>query len=270
MRLKVKTQRRGVRAFTLIELLVVVAIIAVLMAILLPVLSQAREQAKQTVCLANQRTLALSFAQYANEYRDAIVSSFTDATGWVDWPKREDGGYLNNNQIRRQTDSNAEWRGIRDGRLFPYTRQVEVYRCPSDRRNTLSREFGALAYRTYSMPNYLSGDAGWESSIGGTRVSARVTQLRRPADSFAFVEESDPRGINMGSWVMYLNKQEWIDPLTVWHYDKGTIGFSDGHAIVHAWVDRRTIIMSRDQQFYLDASNNADHEYLRTRWWVDP
>lgn len=60
-------------AFTLIELLVVVAIIAVLMAILLPSLSGAREQARSTACLSNQRQLGTISNMYISENSDYVV-----------------------------------------------------------------------------------------------------------------------------------------------------------------------------------------------------
>lgn len=48
------------KGFTLIELLVVIAIIAILAAILFPVFAKAREKARQTKCLSNQRQIALA------------------------------------------------------------------------------------------------------------------------------------------------------------------------------------------------------------------
>ncbi len=256
-------------AFTLIELLVVVAIIALLLAILFPALRNAREQGKQTVCLANQKTLAAAFYQYASENRDAVVSSWNDRQSWVDWPLRPNGTRMSENELRNQRDTEGEKRGIRAGLLFPYTLHVEVYHCPSDRRDQGPRpEVGFLAYRTYSMPNCMNGDAGWETYVGGTKVSTRITQIPQPARAYAFLEEADPRGVNMNSWVMWLSAEQWIDPLTVWHLDKSTIGYADGHAEVHAWQDSRTIYMSREQIFNTDATDNRDWEFLQARWAV--
>jgi prepilin-type N-terminal cleavage/methylation domain-containing protein len=58
------------KGFTLIELLVVIAIIAILAAILFPVFAKAREKARQTSCLSNQKqitTAAMMWSQDNNE-----------------------------------------------------------------------------------------------------------------------------------------------------------------------------------------------------------
>jgi prepilin-type N-terminal cleavage/methylation domain-containing protein len=58
--------------FTLIELLVVIAIIAMLAAILFPVFAKAREKARQTSCMNNQRQLAIGIAIYAQDHEDVL------------------------------------------------------------------------------------------------------------------------------------------------------------------------------------------------------
>lgn len=56
-------------AFTLIELLVVISIIALLIAILLPALGAARETARQSACLSNNRQHGIAFASYAADFK---------------------------------------------------------------------------------------------------------------------------------------------------------------------------------------------------------
>jgi prepilin-type N-terminal cleavage/methylation domain-containing protein/prepilin-type processing-associated H-X9-DG protein len=60
--------RRKQGGFTLIELLVVIAIIAILAAILFPVFAQAREKARSSSCLSNQKQIALAFNMYSQDY----------------------------------------------------------------------------------------------------------------------------------------------------------------------------------------------------------
>ena len=62
--------------FTLVELLVVILIIAILVALLLPALAAARQNAETTVCLSNERQIAvgtIAWAQGHNGYAPGCV-----------------------------------------------------------------------------------------------------------------------------------------------------------------------------------------------------
>jgi prepilin-type N-terminal cleavage/methylation domain-containing protein/prepilin-type processing-associated H-X9-DG protein len=65
--------------FTLIELLVVIAIIAILAAILFPVFAKAREKARQTTCLNNQKQVITSLLLYAQDHDELLPDK---ATAW--------------------------------------------------------------------------------------------------------------------------------------------------------------------------------------------
>lgn len=59
--------------FTLIELLVVIAIIAILAAILFPVFARAREKARQSSCLSNQKQIGLAILMYNQDYDERVI-----------------------------------------------------------------------------------------------------------------------------------------------------------------------------------------------------
>ena len=63
------------KGFTLIELLVVIAIIAILAAILFPVFSKAREKARQTQCISNQKQIATACIMYVQDNNELMPTS---------------------------------------------------------------------------------------------------------------------------------------------------------------------------------------------------
>ncbi len=76
-------RRHRRRAFTLIELLVVIAIIAILAAILFPVFAQAREKARQTSCLSNNKQTSLAVLMYAQDFDETLPWAAFNPPGGV-------------------------------------------------------------------------------------------------------------------------------------------------------------------------------------------
>lgn len=105
--------------FTLIELLVVVSIIALLIALLLPALGAARETARSSRCLFNQKQIALAFYSYVNDdSRQMAPPAFGNYVlgiwdpngrrlGYIWFTKLDGLGYLQAMDFLEVTNANA-------------------------------------------------------------------------------------------------------------------------------------------------------------------
>jgi len=236
------------KGFTLMELLVVIAIIGILLAILIPALQIAKEQATGVICLSHLNGLSKAWTLYAEENRGRIVGGTTGSTAapYYSWVEFADGS--------AQSEVQEKERAIRAGKLFPYAEAVKNYHCPGDKRylspsvdpGSYGLEIGG--YRSYSIVGGMKG----VDETGGWEIIPHVTMgtLKSPGSKYVFVEEADGRGDNAGSWVIYPKTHGWVDPFAIWHNKRSTLGYGDGHAEKHNWVDQSTIDMSERQTFF--------------------
>jgi len=89
-------------AYTLIEILVVVAIISIVASMLMPALQQAREKARQSVCMSNLKQTGCALQLYAGDY-DGYCPKARGYDGTRTWSAPNGplvtGGYLSTNVI---------------------------------------------------------------------------------------------------------------------------------------------------------------------------
>jgi len=242
--------------FTLIELLVVIAIIAILMAILVPTLNRARELGKRAACLSNLKQLTLAWIMYADDNEGKIVKARvgqTDKSGrviaWVGVPG------MNESEVEKIAN-------IQEGLLFPYARNVRLYRCPTGERGEMV---------TYSVVASMAGDKPHQRT-GATEDMVLTNRFRIPraATRFVFVDEGKCSGTGNTStspWDVGYTKPMWHDKPTVRHGNGTNWSFADGHSEYHKWRDPRTIELANDPEVY-DSMASVSHPGSEDLTWV--
>ncbi len=165
------TKRRG---FTLIELLVVIAIIAILAAILFPVFAQAREKARQTQCLSQNKQIGIAAMMYVQDYDETFPLAENQL---IPPPGFCGGGYTSCTSI-----GYLYW-------LQPYSRDNLYSRCPnakplSDPNSATSRRLlceGRIGYGA-AYPSPMGFSAGCSFPPQVYPPSKTLAQLSAPAN----------------------------------------------------------------------------------------
>ncbi len=268
------TPRNRKQGFTLIELLVVIAIIAILAALLLPALSKAKTKATAGTCRSNEKQLALAWIMYCDDNRDYVVNfNLADgANGDKPWRYRTAVPAPPTADLYKYSFRTNVLRGA----LGQFLQNPDVVHCPGDPRATKPVGSGAstsgwFAWCSYSGIGTLNGEH--------PQIYKRI-EISHPSDRFLWLEENDPRGENLGSWLMNggtpsaFTDASVIDSPAAFHLNSSTFNFADGHVEGRRWQDGALIsyAVSMDSGKYSNGSRPSfaaaprDTFYLASRY----
>lgn len=217
------------KAFTLIELLVVISIIALLISILLPALSSARDTARSSVCLNNQKQIMLASLMYADQDDDYLPHM--EMGGGTNWPfSRPNRGYYSWGHKILDFLGDADSGNAAN----------QMFQCPSAELDKIQANDAEpnnrdCTYATMTQwPTPLS-PSHVARALSGSYWSQKITNVPNPSLSAYYIDS---------------NKQEvfhWSDPTVLRgpstrHAEAANMAFLDGHVESKKGLDERIAV----------------------------
>jgi len=238
------------KAFTLVELLVVISIIAMLLAVLIPALNKARDVAKQSVCMNNNRQLMLGWSLYCNANNDKLVFAGTSRvkrTGlktltwaltdghpeisWVACPQYVGGDQAPDWYLK---DTFFQDECVKMGTLYPYTsKAIKAYRCPAATAKDNSRSYAISS----AMNGYVYSDGSNEAIKKAAARFEKIAQIKGTSDRLVLICQGGVFAENFGfeCYSSFYTTRNWRDIPPVIHGKGTTLSFADGHSDYWKW-----------------------------------
>ena len=209
------------KQFTLIELLVVIAIIAILAGMLLPALGKARDRARATKCMGNQKAVLTAIMFYVDDFNGYYPLNFYqeghDMANWGWLRHLPENGYIDYN-------------------LVSYNKKERVHTCPAvnnkeDNKN-MKVSFGRFEMKENSTDRidpYVATYLTHHDNMKGY-----LLQFNKIINASGTVIGSESY-INSGSFLdtqshsIYLTKGNTYSHIHIRHNNRANMMMADGH-----------------------------------------